>query len=163
MKTFSCNISLAVTLLTAMLLAGCATRSTVETRKQERYPAYAALPTEQQSSVDQSKISVGMNMDAVYIAWGSPAEILEGELEGKVDEKWVDEWADFGDEFEALSRDIADKIKEKCKATLDVPRYKIIVQVTVGQMKDQGVKITSRCLWDTATDNYTTASFQNQP
>lgn len=89
-------------------------------------------------------------------------EILEGALEGKVDEKWVDEWADFGEEFEALSKDVSDKIKERCKATLDIPRYKLIVQVTIGQMKDQGVKITSRCLWDTATDNYATASFQNQ-
>ena len=89
-------------------------------------------------------------------------EILQGELEGKVDEKWVEEWSDFGDEFETLSKDIADKIKEKCKSTMDIPRYKIVVQVTIGQMKDQGVKITSRCLWDTTTDNYATVSYQNQ-
>ncbi|KAL7543691.1 hypothetical protein ACHAXR_012999 [Thalassiosira sp. AJA248-18] len=89
-------------------------------------------------------------------------EILEGELDGKVDENWVEAWADFGDEFEALSKDIADKIKEKCKESLDIPRYKIVVQVTIGQMKDQGVKITSRCLWDTAADNYATVSYQNQ-
>ena len=89
-------------------------------------------------------------------------EILQGDLEGKVDEKWVEEWSDFGDEFETLSKDIADKIKEKCKSTMDIPRYKIVVQVTIGQMKDQGVKITSRCLWDTTTDNYATVSYQNQ-
>ena len=89
-------------------------------------------------------------------------EILKEELEGKIDEKWIEEWQDFGDEFEALSKDIADKIKEKCKTSLNMPRYKIIVQVTIGQMKEQGVKLTSRCLWDTATDNYATVSFQNQ-
>ncbi len=89
-------------------------------------------------------------------------EILEEELDGKVDKKWVEEWADFGDEFEALSKDIADKIKEKCKASLNIPRYKIVVQTTIGQMNAAGVKITSRCLWDTATDNYATVSFQNQ-
>jgi hypothetical protein len=65
-------------------------------------------------------------------------------------------------EYQALSKDIADKIKDKCIATLNIPRYKIVVQVTIGQMKDQGVTITSRCLWDTATDNYATARFQNQ-
>lgn len=80
----------------------------------------------------------------------------------QVDDKWVEEWADFGDEFEALSKDIADKIREKCKSSLNVPRYKIVVQVTIGQMKDQGVRITSRCLWDTSTDNYAAVSFQNQ-
>ena len=89
-------------------------------------------------------------------------EILQGELDGRVDDKWVEEWSDFGDEFETLSKDIADKIKEKCKSTMDIPRYKIVVQVTIGQMKDQGVKITSRCLWDTTTDNYATVSYQNQ-
>ena len=46
--------------------------------------------------------------------------------------------------------------------TMNVPRYKIMVQVTIGQMKDQGIKITSSCLWDTTTDNYATVSFQNQ-
>eukprot|EP00804_Cyclotella_cryptica_P025114 CCRYP_012978-RC/>CCRYP_012978-RC protein AED:0.47 eAED:0.55 QI:0/0/0/1/1/1/3/0/153 len=89
-------------------------------------------------------------------------EILEEELCGKVDEKWVEEWADFGDEFETLSKDIADKIKERIKCTLNIPRYKLAIQVTIGQMKDQGVRITSRCLWDTSTDNYATASFQNR-
>ena len=89
-------------------------------------------------------------------------EILEGELEGKIDEKMVEEWGDFGDEFEGLGTSIADKIKEKCKLELNIPRYKIVVQVTTGQMKDQGATVTSRCLWDTATDNYATVNFQNQ-
>ena len=64
--------------------------------------------------------------------------------------------------FETLCKEIADKIKEQCKTMMDVPRYKIIVQVTIGQMRDQGIKISSRCLWDTTTDNYATVSFQNQ-
>ena len=45
---------------------------------------------------------------------------------------------------------------------MNIPRYKVIVQVTIGQMKDQGVKITSRSLWDTSTDNYATVCFQNE-
>lgn len=63
---------------------------------------------------------------------------------------------------QTLSKGIADKIKEQCITMMNIPRYKIIVQVTIGQMKDQGVKITSRCLWDTTTDNYATVSFRNQ-
>ena len=89
-------------------------------------------------------------------------DILQTELKGKVDEKLVEEWSDFGDEFESLSKNIADKIKEKCKSSMNIPRYKVIVQVTIGQMKDQGVKITSRSLWDTSTDNYATVCFQNE-
>lgn len=83
-------------------------------------------------------------------------------MTSQVDDKWVEEWADFGDEFESLSKNIADKIKEQIKCKLSIPRYKLVTQVTIGQSKDQGVSISSRCLWDTATDNYATASFKNQ-
>jgi hypothetical protein len=65
-------------LLSGLLLAGCAT-STVETRKQERPAAYAALPADQKQLVDQGKIRVGMAPEAVYIAWGPPSEVLEQE------------------------------------------------------------------------------------
>ncbi|EED87995.1 dynein light chain, partial [Thalassiosira pseudonana CCMP1335] len=61
-----------------------------------------------------------------------------------------------------LSKDISNKIKDNCKTTLALPRYKLIVQVSIGQMKDQGVRVTSRCLWETSTDNYAAATFQNQ-
>jgi len=42
-----------------------------------------------------------------------------------------------------------------------MPRYKIIVQGTLGQMKDQGVRVASRCLWDTSVDNYASTTFSN--
>jgi len=65
-------------LLGGLLLVGCAT-STIETRKQERHGAYSELPAEQKAAVDTGKIKVGMSMDAVYIAWGKPADILTSE------------------------------------------------------------------------------------
>ena len=40
-------------------------------------------------------------------------------------------------------------------------RFKIIVQTTIGQMRDQGIRIASRCLWDAATDNYASCSYSN--
>ena len=65
-------------LLGSLLLAGCAT-STIETRRQERYASYSELPAEQRAAVDTGNIKVGMSMDAVYIAWGKPAEVLISE------------------------------------------------------------------------------------
>jgi hypothetical protein len=62
--------------LTALFLAGCATKSTVQTRKQERSVAYTALSEEQKSLVEQGKIKAGMGEDAVYIAWGKPDQVL---------------------------------------------------------------------------------------
>jgi hypothetical protein len=65
--------------LSAMIgLAGCATQS-VESRKHERPAAYAALPADFQRLVDKGEIKVGMNEDAVYMAWGKPAQILKSE------------------------------------------------------------------------------------
>jgi translation initiation factor 2 alpha subunit (eIF-2alpha) len=80
----------------------------------------------------------------------------------QINAKWIEDWNEFGDDFEELSKEIADKIKETCKNELNIPRYKLIVQVTIGQRKDQGVKIVSRCLWDTATDQYASFSYQNE-
>src|SRR5687768_12722035 len=60
----------------ALLVTGCAT-STIESRKQERYSAYSNLPVDGRNLVDEGKIQIGMPMDAVYIAWGKPAQVLE--------------------------------------------------------------------------------------
>jgi hypothetical protein len=61
-----------------LLLAGCAT-STVESRKKERWSAYSALSPEEKELVDRGQIKVGMGQDAVYIAWGPPAQILQNQ------------------------------------------------------------------------------------
>lgn len=62
-----------------LALAGCATKSTVETRKVERAASYAELGAEDRALVDQGQIRVGMTPDAVFIAWGKPAQVLESE------------------------------------------------------------------------------------
>jgi hypothetical protein len=62
-----------------VLLAGCATSTTVESRKRERAAAYAALSPEFKCLVDDGQIRKGMSEDAVFIAWGRPAQILQQE------------------------------------------------------------------------------------
>ena len=52
----------------------------------------------------------------------------------------MEDWSDFGDDLEDLSKDMSDKIKTMCLSEFKMPRYKVVVQVTVGQRKDQGVK-----------------------
>mmetsp|Transcript_27658 Transcript_27658/g.35953 ORF Transcript_27658/g.35953 Transcript_27658/m.35953 type:complete len:134 (+) Transcript_27658:115-516(+) len=79
--------------------------------------------------------------------------IVQEELEGKTyDEEDAKEW----------SITICDRIRAKVKESCNIPRYKIIVQVTLGQIRDQGVRVASRCLWDTATDNYASVNYRNQ-
>ena len=66
-------------LLAGLLLAGCATRSTIQSRKQERATSYGALSSEFQKLVDSGQIRRGMSEDAVYIAWGKPSQVLRQE------------------------------------------------------------------------------------
>lgn len=41
-------------------------------------------------------------------------------------------------------------------------RYKIVCIVHIGQLKDQGIQIASRCLWDSAHDSFATYEFKNR-
>ena|ERR1044071_2099303 len=66
-------------LLPLFAMIGCATRQTLEMRRQERAAAYANLAPEFKTLVDQAQIKVGMPMDAVYIAWGKPSNVIQGE------------------------------------------------------------------------------------
>ena len=90
-------------------------------------------------------------------------QVLSESMENrKLDEKCIKDWSHGTNDFETLTNEIADAIKIKCLESFKMTRYKLIVMVTMGQKKDQGVVISSRCLWDTSTDNYVTVYFQNQ-
>ncbi|KAA6364666.1 MAG: putative outer arm dynein light chain 1 [Streblomastix strix] len=56
----------------------------------------------------------------------------------------------------AISLEIMSKIKD-----LKYQRYKFATQVTIGEVKEQGVKISSRCLWDPQYDMAVSVKFQN--
>ena len=75
-------------LLAGMLLMGCATNG-VETRKKERAAGYAALSPEFKTLVSDGQIRRGMSEDAVYIAWGKPAQILQVEDMNGLRVSWI--------------------------------------------------------------------------
>ncbi|XP_045206811.2 dynein light chain Tctex-type protein 2B-like [Mercenaria mercenaria] len=56
---------------------------------------------------------------------------------------------------------ISAKIKSKVKE-MNFPRYRIICQVIITEVKDQGIEAASRCLWDANCDNYTTVYYKNE-
>ncbi|XP_069792447.1 dynein light chain Tctex-type 5 [Narcine bancroftii] len=59
-----------------------------------------------------------------------------------------------------LVESLTDHIRSKVK-DINTPRYKLVCNVVLGQLNDQGMQIVSRCLWDTSTDNYATATYKN--
>ncbi|EGD83493.1 Tctex1 domain-containing protein 2 [Salpingoeca rosetta] len=50
------------------------------------------------------------------------------------------------------TQEICDEVKQKLKE-LKLPRYKFVVQGTIGEQRGEGVKVGARCLWDSDTDN----------
>ena len=72
-----------------IVLSGCATPSTIESRRHERADVYQRLSPEQMAAVDSGKIKVGMTKDAVYIALGKPQQILQRETSQGATEIWL--------------------------------------------------------------------------
>ncbi|XP_034387083.1 tctex1 domain-containing protein 2 isoform X1 [Cyclopterus lumpus] len=64
------------------------------------------------------------------------------------------------EEVPELSRSLAECIKDKVK-NAGFDRYKLVVQVVIGEQRGQGVKMSSRSLWDADTDNYAEDVFMN--
>ncbi|XP_053102543.1 dynein light chain Tctex-type 5 isoform X2 [Hemicordylus capensis] len=60
-----------------------------------------------------------------------------------------------------MTKTISEVIKARVK-DLMIPRYKIIVIIHIGQLQKQSMQIGSRCLWDTASDTFSTFSFKNR-
>ncbi|KAI8593006.1 Tctex1 domain-containing 2-like protein [Geranomyces variabilis] len=58
------------------------------------------------------------------------------------------------------SKEIADEIKNRLK-DLDLPRYKYVVNVVIGEMRGEGVRMGCRCFWDADTDNVAQDTFIN--
>jgi hypothetical protein len=56
------------------MFAGCES-SGFARRKAERIEAYNSLGAQAQARVDRGEIQVGMDTNAVYLAWGGPTEI----------------------------------------------------------------------------------------
>ena len=60
-----------------------------------------------------------------------------------------------------ISTELATQIKKEMHQ-FPWARYKYVVQVLIGENKDQDVKIGSRCLWNKNTDTYACGSYSNK-
>ncbi|XP_074070872.1 dynein light chain Tctex-type protein 2B isoform X2 [Macrotis lagotis] len=63
-------------------------------------------------------------------------------------------------EMPALTKLLSESIKNKLKE-MGFDRYKMVVQVVIGEQRGEGVNMAARCFWDADTDNYTHDVFMN--
>ena len=84
-RFFCWALSTVITACT-VLLVGC---STTESRINEHRDLYASLSPRQQQLVAQGQIAPGMSQNAVWLAWGSPGQKVNGFARGHATETWV--------------------------------------------------------------------------
>ncbi|KAK3921882.1 Tctex1 domain-containing protein 2, partial [Frankliniella fusca] len=77
--------------------------------------------------------------------------VLSEQLSGKV----------YANEnIDDLTKEIAKLVLERVKG-LNFQRYKLLVQVVLGEQRGAGVKMGARCMWDSDADSYASAEFEN--
>jgi hypothetical protein len=69
-----------------LILSGCAT---TESRISQHPEMYQGLSSRDQALVSQGQIRLGMTMDAVWLAWGTPEQRIPGNARGRPIETWV--------------------------------------------------------------------------
>lgn len=60
-----------------------------------------------------------------------------------------------------LAKLLSSRVLENVKQ-LNIERFKVVCLVTIGSKESQGLRITSRCLWDGHFDTFISASFENE-
>ncbi|XP_067594657.1 dynein light chain Tctex-type protein 2B isoform X1 [Tursiops truncatus] len=66
------------------------------------------------------------------------------------------------EEMPQLTKRLSENIKDKLKE-MGFDRYKMVVQVVIGEQRGEGVFMAARCFWDADADNCTHDVFMNMP
>eukprot|EP00922_Rhytidocystis_sp_ex-Travisia-forbesii_P035904 GHVS01053287.1.p1 GENE.GHVS01053287.1~~GHVS01053287.1.p1 ORF type:complete len:118 (+),score=22.29 GHVS01053287.1:409-762(+) len=83
-------------------------------------------------------------------------EILRNVLETKLEKAQY-----HGDNTALLSKHVAEEIKDRLKE-LNLPRYKLAVQVIISEHRGQGARVGCRTFWDTTTDVLAFETYKNE-
>ena len=89
------------------------------------------------------------------VSVASLKETLKATLEEELSGRKYDH-----EECGSACKKLSDTIRDKLKA-LGHSRYKFMVQVSIGERREQGVRSGTRCFWDASTDVQATENFVN--
>ncbi|XP_074646238.1 dynein light chain Tctex-type 5-B-like [Tubulanus polymorphus] len=63
-------------------------------------------------------------------------------------------------ECSGLAMDLSQIIQNRIK-DLKFKRYKVVVNVVLGEKRDQGIEAASRCIWESSTDSFACVHYGN--
>lgn len=87
-------------------------------------------------------------------------ELIQTTLDNKIRERMPDKYNH--EEAIKLNKEICDSIRDQLKEKESCKRYKIFVHCIIGEKKGQGIKIGSKCLWDSYLDRAVSAKWENE-
>jgi tctex1 domain-containing protein 2 len=88
-----------------------------------------------------------------------PVQAMKEILQVCIQEQLKDSRYD-GEKAGEWSKTLSDSIKNKLKG-LGYDRYKYVVQVVIGERREQGIRSGTRCFWDANTDNMASENYVN--
>ncbi len=87
---------------------------------------------------------------------GKVTKIIEAVLEEQLKDEIYDQKS-----CKQLVMTLSEIIKSRVKE-LSYPSYKLVCMVSIGELKDQGFRMGSRCCWDPKWDNFATGNYKNK-
>ena len=85
---------------------------------------------------------------------------VEKLLKQQLEEKLADKPYNYEESLN-WSKELSGDIQQAVR-NLGYQRYKIIVSVSIIEACQQGVRLASRCIWDTETDNFAEYTFSSE-
>lgn len=101
----------------------------------------------------------GQNIVQLSYRQKVPVSAMKEILQNCLNEALIDKKYE-GEECAEASKSLSETARDRLKA-LNYDRYKFVVQVVIGERRDQGVRMGTRCFWDSTTDNQASATFFN--
>lgn len=135
-----------------------------------------ALKLKRQSQANLSVISLAQEPIPEQPSRGKPRVVLENTYQLEPNQKFesykvkkiIEEVFESQLKTESYDRNaskqlcatLSEMIKNKVKE-LNVPRYRIVCIVSIGQLRDQGFRMGSQCVWDPKYDTFASSSYKN--
>ena len=112
------------------------------------------------NALEKKKADAAENTYVMRPASRFPAQLIKDTLKAVLAEKLSHTALKDAKYSTEGTKAIADAIRSRLKA-LGLPRYKFIVQLVIGENKGQGFRMATKCLWDSATDDFASEDYRN--